>query len=193
LILTCVSAGAAGNFLASINQLSANAFKSVIDIDVLGSYNTLKATLPYLVESAKKHRIDPNTRTSPTPSQYASVLTKQQSNLLPPAQAAESSSSARRSTTEQCPSRRTSPSPKQALMLCRTALLLSLVHWVLLRISLLRDLLRRLRAWIVSFPQTPSKRTSSPSHWAGSAPLGILQMQRSISSRILEAMLVDRY
>ncbi|OOF92707.1 hypothetical protein ASPCADRAFT_209959 [Aspergillus carbonarius ITEM 5010] len=56
-----VIAGAAGNFLASINQLSANAFKSVIDIDVLGSYNTLKATLPYLVESAKKHRVDSKT------------------------------------------------------------------------------------------------------------------------------------
>lgn len=56
------SAGAAGNFLASINQLSANAFKSVIDIDVLGSYNTLKATLPYLVESAKKHSINSDTR-----------------------------------------------------------------------------------------------------------------------------------
>lgn len=58
------SAGAAGNFLASINQLSVNAFKSVIDIDVLGSYNTLKATLPYLVESANKHKIDSTTRKS---------------------------------------------------------------------------------------------------------------------------------
>ncbi|KAJ5794622.1 hypothetical protein N7457_001221 [Penicillium paradoxum] len=53
-----VIAGAAGNFLASIEQLSANAFKSVMDIDVLGSYNTLKATLPYLRESGKKHRMD---------------------------------------------------------------------------------------------------------------------------------------
>lgn len=34
----------------------------MIDIDVLGSYNTLKATLPYLVESAQKHRMDSNTR-----------------------------------------------------------------------------------------------------------------------------------
>lgn len=57
------SAGAAGNFLASIQQLSVNAFKSVIDIDVLGSYNTLKATIPHLVESAKKHRFDSETRT----------------------------------------------------------------------------------------------------------------------------------
>ncbi|KAJ5470506.1 hypothetical protein N7530_007863 [Penicillium desertorum] len=53
-----VIAGAAGNFLASIEQLSVNAFKSVMDIDVLGSYNTLKATLPYLRESASKHRMD---------------------------------------------------------------------------------------------------------------------------------------
>ncbi|KAJ5247676.1 Peroxisomal 2-4-dienoyl-CoA reductase [Penicillium chermesinum] len=53
-----VIAGAAGNFLASIEQLSVNAFKSVMDIDVLGSYNTLKATLPHLVASGTKHRID---------------------------------------------------------------------------------------------------------------------------------------
>lgn len=56
-----VIAGAAGNFLASINQLSVNAFKSVMDIDVLGSYNTVKATIPYLVESANKHKVDSKT------------------------------------------------------------------------------------------------------------------------------------
>ncbi|KAJ6104752.1 Peroxisomal 2-4-dienoyl-CoA reductase [Penicillium sp. IBT 18751x] len=56
-----VIAGAAGNFLASIEQLSVNAFKSVMDIDVLGSYNTLKATLPYLIESGKTHRMDSET------------------------------------------------------------------------------------------------------------------------------------
>lgn len=55
-------AGAAGNFLASINQLSVNAFKSVMDIDVLGSYHTLKATVPYLIESAKKHAMDSKSR-----------------------------------------------------------------------------------------------------------------------------------
>ena len=38
-----------------IAQLSANAFKAVIDIDVLGSYNTLKATVPYLLSSAQTH------------------------------------------------------------------------------------------------------------------------------------------
>ncbi|KAL2055601.1 hypothetical protein ABVK25_003843 [Lepraria finkii] len=56
-----VIAGAAGNFLAPINQLSTNAFKSVMDIDVLGSYNTIKATLPHLVKSAGNHRNDGKT------------------------------------------------------------------------------------------------------------------------------------
>ena len=55
-ILTrCYSAGAAGNFLAPLSQLSANAFKSVMDIDILGSYNITKICLPHLVASAKKH------------------------------------------------------------------------------------------------------------------------------------------
>ncbi|KAK4936324.1 peroxisomal 2 4-dienoyl-CoA reductase sps19 [Elasticomyces elasticus] len=48
-------AGAAGNFLAPISQLSPNAFKSVMDIDVMGSYNVTKLALPHLVASAKKH------------------------------------------------------------------------------------------------------------------------------------------
>lgn len=56
-----VIAGAAGNFLAPMDQISPNAMKSVIDIDVLGSYNTVKATLPYLEVSAKKHRTDGKT------------------------------------------------------------------------------------------------------------------------------------
>lgn len=57
-MLTMYSAGAAGNFLAPINQLSPNAFKSVMDIDVLGSYNTLKATLPSLAISAKRTKTE---------------------------------------------------------------------------------------------------------------------------------------
>ena len=55
------SAGAAGNFLAPISQLSSNGFKSVMDIDVLGSYNTLKATLPSLLKSAAKNEHDTKT------------------------------------------------------------------------------------------------------------------------------------
>ncbi|KIM96932.1 hypothetical protein OIDMADRAFT_131789 [Oidiodendron maius Zn] len=51
-----VIAGAAGNFLAPISGLSSNAFRTVLEIDTLGSYNTLKATLPYLLVSAKKNQ-----------------------------------------------------------------------------------------------------------------------------------------
>ena len=50
------SAGAAGNFLAPIERLSANAFKSVVDIDLLGSYNTLKSTIPHLLASAGRNK-----------------------------------------------------------------------------------------------------------------------------------------
>ena len=59
-----VIAGAAGNFLAPISQLSTNAFKSVMDIDVLGSYNTVKATMPHLIQSAAKHKAAGNSRPS---------------------------------------------------------------------------------------------------------------------------------
>lgn len=58
-----VIAGAAGNFLAPISRLSPNALKTVMDIDVLGSFNTLKATLPPLLESAKRN---PNSATNPS-------------------------------------------------------------------------------------------------------------------------------
>lgn len=43
-----VIAGAAGNFLADFNHLSSNAFKSVVDIDLLGSFNTVKACFKQL-------------------------------------------------------------------------------------------------------------------------------------------------
>ncbi|KAJ7111144.1 2,4-dienoyl-CoA reductase [Mycena crocata] len=43
-----VICGAAGNFLAPISGLSENAFKTVIEIDTLGTFYTIKATLPHL-------------------------------------------------------------------------------------------------------------------------------------------------
>lgn len=52
------SAGAAGNFNALIANLSVNAFKSVVDIDLVGSFITFKVTLPYLLESAAKNKTD---------------------------------------------------------------------------------------------------------------------------------------
>jgi NAD(P)-dependent dehydrogenase (short-subunit alcohol dehydrogenase family) len=44
-ILVC---GAAGNFPAPITGMSANGFKAVIDIDLLGTYNTCRAAYPHL-------------------------------------------------------------------------------------------------------------------------------------------------
>ncbi len=40
--------GAAGNFPALAKDLSPNGFKSVVDIDLLGSFHVLKSALPYL-------------------------------------------------------------------------------------------------------------------------------------------------
>ncbi|KAI0075684.1 NAD(P)-binding protein [Panus rudis PR-1116 ss-1] len=43
-----VICGAAGNFLAPISGLSEKGFRTVIEIDTLGTYSTIKATLPYV-------------------------------------------------------------------------------------------------------------------------------------------------
>ena len=41
--LDCVVSGAAGNFLCPAENLSANGFKTVIDIDLIGTFNVLRA------------------------------------------------------------------------------------------------------------------------------------------------------
>lgn len=43
-----VIAGAAGNFPAPVDGISPNGFKSVVDIDLLGTFNTVKAAAPHL-------------------------------------------------------------------------------------------------------------------------------------------------
>ena len=42
--------GAAGNFLAPAVKLSANAFKTVIDIDLLGTFNVFRASFDHLMK-----------------------------------------------------------------------------------------------------------------------------------------------
>jgi NAD(P)-dependent dehydrogenase (short-subunit alcohol dehydrogenase family) len=42
--------GAAGNFPAFANDMSANGFKAVVDIDLLGSFHVLQSAYPYLVK-----------------------------------------------------------------------------------------------------------------------------------------------
>jgi peroxisomal 2,4-dienoyl-CoA reductase len=46
-----VIAGAAGNFVVPLSKMTPNAFKSVMDIDLLGSFNTAQATMPHLVRA----------------------------------------------------------------------------------------------------------------------------------------------
>lgn len=43
-----VICGAAGNFLAPISGISENAFKTVMEIDTIGTYNTIKATIEHV-------------------------------------------------------------------------------------------------------------------------------------------------
>ena len=59
-------AGAAGNFLVPLSQLTSNGFKTVIDIDVLGSFNVTKLCLPHLVASARKHNSSSSLPHTPT-------------------------------------------------------------------------------------------------------------------------------
>ncbi|MGU2390820.1 SDR family oxidoreductase [Pseudomonas aeruginosa] len=40
--------GAAGNFLAPASNMSSNAFRTVVDIDLLGTFNVLRAAFPHL-------------------------------------------------------------------------------------------------------------------------------------------------
>jgi peroxisomal 2,4-dienoyl-CoA reductase len=49
--LTTVVNGAAGNFLAPAAALSPNGFKTVVDIDLLGTFNTAKAAFDALTKS----------------------------------------------------------------------------------------------------------------------------------------------
>ncbi|WP_034385940.1 SDR family oxidoreductase [Deinococcus sp. YIM 77859] len=46
--LDIVICGAAGNFPAPVDGISPNGFKTVVDIDLLGTYNTIKASAPHL-------------------------------------------------------------------------------------------------------------------------------------------------
>lgn len=46
--LDVVVSGAAGNFLSPAEELSANAFKTVVDIDLLGTFNVLRMAWPHL-------------------------------------------------------------------------------------------------------------------------------------------------
>jgi len=48
--LDVLVSGAAGNFPAFANDMSPNGFKSVVDIDLLGTFNVLRAAFPHLAK-----------------------------------------------------------------------------------------------------------------------------------------------
>ena len=48
-----VIAGAAGNFLCPVEAMSSNAFRTVVDIDLIGSFHTAKAAFPQLSETSR--------------------------------------------------------------------------------------------------------------------------------------------
>lgn len=50
--VSIVVAGAAGNFPAPVDAISPNGFRTVVDIDLNGTFNTLKAAAPHLTASA---------------------------------------------------------------------------------------------------------------------------------------------
>jgi NAD(P)-dependent dehydrogenase (short-subunit alcohol dehydrogenase family) len=47
---SAVVSGAAGNFPAMLTQMSVNAFRAVIDIDLIGTFNVMQAIYPYLLK-----------------------------------------------------------------------------------------------------------------------------------------------
>ncbi|CAJ0552459.1 Ff.00g064380.m01.CDS01 [Fusarium sp. VM40] len=59
-----VIVGAAGNFLAPIESLSSNAFRTVVNIDLIGSFNTVKATMPHLLDSVARTKSEGSLATS---------------------------------------------------------------------------------------------------------------------------------
>ena len=46
-----VICGAAGNFMSPIQGLSANAFRTVVDIDLMGTFNTVRTTMEHVKQS----------------------------------------------------------------------------------------------------------------------------------------------
>jgi NAD(P)-dependent dehydrogenase (short-subunit alcohol dehydrogenase family) len=48
--LDVLVSGAAGNFPSLANDMSPNGFKSVVDIDLLGSFHVLRSAFPYLIK-----------------------------------------------------------------------------------------------------------------------------------------------
>jgi NAD(P)-dependent dehydrogenase (short-subunit alcohol dehydrogenase family) len=78
-----VLSGAAGNFLAPVLGMSANAFKSVVDIDLLGTFHVLRASYAYLnLPGASLISITAGQAVNPMPGQAHVCAAKAGINML---------------------------------------------------------------------------------------------------------------
>jgi NAD(P)-dependent dehydrogenase (short-subunit alcohol dehydrogenase family) len=64
-----VVSGAAGNFVAPAAAMSANGFRTVVDIDLNGTFNVFRASLPHLRPNASLLAISAGQAVHPTPFQ----------------------------------------------------------------------------------------------------------------------------
>lgn len=78
-----VISGAAGNFLAPALKVSANAFKTVVDIDLLGTYNVFRASFDHLVKpGASLIAITAGQAVHPSPFQIHACAAKAGVNMV---------------------------------------------------------------------------------------------------------------
>lgn len=69
--------GAAGNFLAKAADMSPNAFRTVVDIDLIGTFNVMRLAWPYLTRpGASIVNISAPQSTNPTPGQAHACAAK---------------------------------------------------------------------------------------------------------------------
>lgn len=81
--LSVVVSGAAGNFLAPASDLSSNGFRTVIDIDLIGTFNVFRASYPHLVKpGASLIAISAGLADNPTANQVHACAAKAGVNMV---------------------------------------------------------------------------------------------------------------
>ena len=81
--IDCVISGAAGNFLSPVVGLSPNGFKTVVDIDLIGTYNVFHASWEYLAKpGASLIAITARQAVQPRPFQAHACAAKAGVNML---------------------------------------------------------------------------------------------------------------
>lgn len=81
-LIDVVISGAAGNFIVNAEEMSANGFKTVIDIDLIGTFNVLRAAKPHLAKGASLINISATQSLLPAEGQAHVCAAKAGVNLL---------------------------------------------------------------------------------------------------------------